>query len=162
MNIYNVAVGYLLSNVWRLTSCRFQPHCLTSVYVEMMLCIKEDSGELWLAGVLDWQLPPFVLLREDKDQIKIRGSAASPAMVEGAFFSSFFVKVKGCNWLPDHAHVCWGGQTCREETVTDLCNSNEDFIYIVDYLNCIQRYERVGRRICCRQLVGINAKGPKT
>lgn len=47
------AVGYLLSNVWRLTSCRFQPHCLTSVYVEMMLCIKEDSGELWLAGVLD-------------------------------------------------------------------------------------------------------------
>lgn len=53
MNIYNVAVGYLLSNVWRLTSCRFQPHCLTSVYVEMMLCIKEDSGELWLAGVLD-------------------------------------------------------------------------------------------------------------
>lgn len=110
MNIYNVAVGYLLSNVWRLTSCRFQPHCLTSVYVEMMLCIKEDSGELWLAGVLDWQLPPFVLLREDKDQIKIRGSAASPAMVEGAFFSSFFVKVKGCNWLPDHAHICWGGR----------------------------------------------------
>lgn len=53
MNIYNVAVGYLLSNVCRLTSCCFQPYCLTSVYVEMMLCIKEDTGELWLAGVLD-------------------------------------------------------------------------------------------------------------
>lgn len=52
------------------------------------------------------------------------------------------------------------GSRLTEETVTDFYKSNEDFICIAGFHNCIQHHEHTGWRICCYQLVGINAEGP--
>lgn len=101
----------------------------------------------WVFGEVGWRFeltaPPSLLLRKDRDQIKIWVSTA---------FHAGFLKVMRYNWLPDRADVCGGQGTGRkrERRVWQIYGTAMGiFVVLVGYLNRIEQYKEVGWRICC-------------